>query len=253
MDGLEWKRSKYNKLTRKFLKWAESLAAKKAQVLVADSRGIQAHLLAAYGKQSVYIPYGTELFTKADPSVLTKYNLLPHRYFLIIARMEPENNIELIIKGWLAANQSIPLFIVGNITNKFGGYLTSKYHHTGILFSAPIYDREELDNLRYYTRSYFHGHSAGGTNPSLLEAMACGCHIAAHNNIFNRAVLENEALYFSSVTEVMSIINEPKNVAVMDRWKEMNIEKIRTIYTHEKIVDAYENMMLNAVSNTLVY
>jgi glycosyltransferase involved in cell wall biosynthesis len=228
------------------------LAVKKAQLLVADSRGVQEHLLATYGEQSVYIPYGTDLFTTADPSVLTKYKVQPQQYFLIVARMEPENNIELIIRGWLASNQSVPLFIIGNITNKFGRYLTANYRQPGILYSSPVYERTELDNLRHYAKLYFHGHSAGGTNPSLLEAMACGCRIAAHENIFNRAVLENEALYFSSENDVTAIVNRPGNVPVMDYWKEVNIEKIRTIYTHERITDAYEGMMLDAVKNKCV-
>src|SRR5258706_2573681 len=119
MDGLEWKRSKYNKMTRRFLKWAESLAAKNAQVLIADSPKMQEYLWNTYGKKAVYIPYGAEIFTDVDFSVPQKYKLQPYGYFLLVARMEPENNIEMIIRAYLASEMPHPLLIVGNIANNF--------------------------------------------------------------------------------------------------------------------------------------
>jgi glycosyltransferase involved in cell wall biosynthesis len=245
MDGFEWERSKYNKLIQRFLKWAESLAAKNADILIADSPVIQDHLWATYEKKSEYIPYGAEIFTRNDFAVPGKNNLLPHQYFLLIARMEPENNIEMIIRGYLASDKKYPLFIIGNNSNKFGKYITSTFNHPNIKFAGPLYDQAELNNLRYYAHIYFHGHSVGGTNPSLLEAMACGCCIAAHNNVFNKAVLQNDADYFSSVAEVVTIINAPKDI-VAEQRKQLNFEKIRTIYNQEKIIASYEQLMLKA-------
>ena len=98
MDGLEWKRSKYNAITRRFLRWSEAMAAKHADLLIADSTGIRDHLLKAYSKEAVYIPYGASIFTTPDPTVLNDYGLQPGNYYLLIARMEPENNIEMIIQ-----------------------------------------------------------------------------------------------------------------------------------------------------------
>ena len=246
MDGFEWKRSKYNNPTRRFLKWAESLAAKNADILIADSPVIQDHLWAAYKKKSEYIPYGAEIFTGNDFSVPGKNNLLPHQYFLLIARMEPENNIEMVIRGYLASDQKYPLLIIGNNSNKFGKHITSIFNHPNIKFAGPLYDQAELNNLRYYAHIYFHGHSVGGTNPSLLEAMACGCCIAAHNNVFNKAVLQNEADYFSSAAGVATIINAPKDI-IAEHRKQSNFDKIRTIYNQDKIIDSYEQLMLDAV------
>ena len=244
MDGLEWKRPKYNKLTRRFLKWAESLAAKNADFLIADSPGIRNHILARYGKFPTYIPYGAEIFEEPDSSFLKKYGLEAHRYFLLIARMEPENNIEMIIRGYLEAKHEYPLFMIGNIHNGFGRFITSKYKNSGIIFSDTIYDQSELNNLRYYTALYFHGHSVGGTNPSLIEAMACRCRIAAHDNRFNRAVLKEEADYFTQASQVSTIINSTENDLLVYQWKKMNIEKVRHIYNKEKVIDEYENLML---------
>jgi glycosyltransferase involved in cell wall biosynthesis len=254
MDGLEWQRSKYNKPTQRFLRWAESLAAKNAHSLIADSPAIRDHLITHYNKIPVYIPYGAEIFCHADPVIIEKYGLLPQRYHLLIARMEPENNIEMIIRGHLASGNLYPLFVIGNITNKFGKHITSKYNDPKIKYADAIYDKNELDNLRYYSALYFHGHSVGGTNPSLIEAMACRCYIAANNNRFNKAVLNDEAAYFSNAEEVSKIINNPATLPSVEEWKKTNIEKIRAIYNQEKIIDSYEKMMLNAcgVKNILM-
>jgi glycosyltransferase involved in cell wall biosynthesis len=245
MDGLEWRRSKYNKFTQRFLKWAESLAARNAHTMIADSPDMQKYLLNTYGKKPIYIPYGADVFSNPEVSVLKKYDLQPNQYFLLISRMEPENNIEMIIKGHLASNHPYPLFIIGNIKNKFGRHITSTYKNAALKFSDAIYDQAELDNLRYYCSLYFHGHSVGGTNPSLLEAMACGCRIAAHDNQFNKAVLQNETDYFPGESDVTRIINAPRDSSLIDQWKKINMEKIRTIYNREKIVDEYENLMLS--------
>src|SRR5690606_32778777 len=97
MVGLEWMRSKYNKPTQRFLRWAESNAARKAHTMIADSPGIQKYLAAKYSRKPVYIPYGATAFNEeeADASILLKYDLTPGNYDLLIARMEPENNIEM--------------------------------------------------------------------------------------------------------------------------------------------------------------
>src|SRR5262245_58370078 len=246
MDGLEWQRSKYNKYTQRFLKWAESLAARNAHSLVADSTAIRDHLTSCYNKLPIYIPYGAHVFDQPNPAIVDKYGLVPHHYFMLIARMEPENNIEMIIRGHLAAKSLFPLFVIGNITNKFGRYITAKYNDPKIKYADAIYDKNELDNLRYYSAVYFHGHSVGGTNPSLIEAMACSCFIAAHNNRFNKAVLNNDAGYFSTADDVRTIIDSPTSGSLQLQFVRANIEKIRTIYNQEKIVDSYEQMMLKA-------
>lgn len=246
IDGMEWMRSKYNKPTRRFLKFAESLAAKNAQVLIADSPQMQHHFWTRYGKKPVYIPYGAEVFTETDESIPGTYKLSPNQYFLLVARMEPENNIEMILRGYMASSRSHPLLVIGNVTNKFGKYLNTEFNHGSIQFVGSIYDQHVLNNLRYYSARYFHGHSVGGTNPSLLEAMACRCNIAAHNNVFNKSVLQNGADYFSTSGDVATIIDTPDSYPVANHRKQLNIEKIRTVYNIEKNIDDYERVMLQA-------
>ncbi|MFC0773504.1 DUF1972 domain-containing protein [Terrimonas alba] len=246
VDGMEWMRSKFNKPTKRFLKFAESLAAKNAQVLIADSPQMQYHFWANYGRKPAYIPYGADIFSQPNEDIPARFKLVPNQYHLLVARIEPENNIEMIVKGFLGSRQSHPLLIVGNTNNKFGKYLNRKFNNRGVKFIGSIYDQYVLNNLRYYSTRYFHGHSVGGTNPSLLEAMACGCNIAAHNNIFNKAVLQAGADYFSNEKEVSTIIDMPENNTAVNERKKSNLEKIRNIYNIEKNIDDYEQLMLRA-------
>ena len=249
MDGLEWKRDKYNFLTKRFLKWAESLAARHADGLIADSPAIQEYLLNRYKKTSNYIPYGAEIFSNAKESILKKYDLLPYCYSLVIARMEPENKIATIIRGYIASEQKDPLVIVGAPFNKYGKFLFKNYKSSNVIFPGAIYDQEDLNNLRHFSTFYFHGHSSGGTNPSLLEAMACGCDIIAHDNVFNKYVLENEADYFSSKKDIEAILNPSKEKSTHERRKELNFQKIRSIYKWEKIINSYEEVMLRVFNS----
>lgn len=248
MDGLEWQRKKYNRITRWFLKKAEALAAKYGDKLVADSRVIQQYLKEQYNKDAAYIPYAAELFTSPDANSLQQFSLQPNAYYLLIARMVPENNIEPVIKGYLASTKKFPLVIIGNTSGRFGRHLVSKYNQPSIHFPGAVYDESLLNNLRYYCSAYFHGHSAGGTNPSLLEAMACGCSIIAHDNPFNRAVLGDDADYFKDESAITKLLAREPDDSVKQKRRKSNAEKIITLYSTDKIIDAYENLMLNAVT-----
>ncbi|MER3498945.1 MAG: glycosyltransferase family 1 protein [Chitinophagaceae bacterium] len=246
MDGLEWKRTKYSVITRRFLKKAESLAALHADHLIADSMAIREYLYTAYKKYSTFIPYGAEIFLSPDEIILDNYKLKAHHYYLLIARMEPENNIELVIQSIQSSGEKLPLVVIGNTITHFGKRWKKKYASENIRFLGGIYDRKVLNNLRYYSKIYFHGHSVGGTNPSLLEAMACSCNIAAHDNCFNRAVLGDEAYYFKTEKNIHQILLQVSEENDLQK-KKMNLEKIRTHYNWAKIITSYENLFLNLV------
>ena len=243
MDGLEWKRTKYNKFTQRFLKWAESLAANYSDVLIADSLAIKDYISKKYQKEAVYIPYGADIPEAFSQSIPEMLQLDANQYYLLIARMEPENNIEPVILGYLQSTKPHPLVIVGSTENKYGQFLLKKYATNNIRFQGAIYDQATLNALRYYSALYFHGHSVGGTNPSLLEAMACGCNIVAHENEFNRAILTDSASYFTSADDVKKIIMQPLNNSLATDRKQQNLEKIKKIYTWEKIINKYEQVL----------
>lgn len=208
MDGMEWKRSKYSSITRKILKISEKLAVKSSDYLVADSVGIQEYLKTAYGKQSAYIAYGAEIFTAANEQILQKYGLIKHGYNMLIARFEPENNLQMILDGVVESKKKTPFVVIGRHDTAYGQYLKKRYAgHSNILFIGAIYNLDDLNNLRYFSSLYFHGHSVGGTNPSLLEAMASGALIVAHDNQFNKGILLENAFYFSTPAQVALIVD----------------------------------------------
>lgn len=240
MDGLEWKRSKYNSITRKFLRRAEQWAIRTSNVLVADSLGIQKYLKSTYGQPSEFIPYGAEVFDDPVADKIAAYGVNPLDYYMLIARMEPENNIEVILDGYAESNDKRPFLVVGKASNKFGQKMQSKFAgYENIRFTGAIYDLDVLNNLRHYARLYFHGHSVGGTNPSLLEAMASGALVAAHGNPFNKAVVEGEAFYFSNAQEVSSIIHQLGSFESREQWIEKNRQKIIEKYQWDHIIDRY--------------
>lgn len=238
MDGLEWKRSKYSPKVQRFLRYAEKLGVRYSDHLIADSPGIQTYLREQYGQNAIYIPYGANIFEHPDTAVLADYKLMPYGYNMLIARMEPENNIEMILDGAVQAAPK-PFIVIGNVNTKYGEWLRNKYESAAhIRFLGGIYEQAVLNNLRYYSCQYFHGHSVGGTNPSLLEAMGSHALICAHNNIFNSAVLGEDGYYFAHASEVARLIN------TVDRSAEQgkitgNLQKIAHQYAHATIIRQY--------------
>ena len=199
MDGLEWKRTKFSAKVQKFLQWAESLAVKKSDHLVSDSIGIENYLKKKYDVESTYIPYGSHLFHDENISMLDAYNVKPYEYNMLIARLEPENSIEIILDGVVQADNNVPFLVIGKHETKFGEYLKNKFkNHKNIRFIGGVYDINALNNLRHFSNLYFHGHTVGGTNPSLLEAMASSALICANDNEFNSTILGDDAFYFST-------------------------------------------------------
>ncbi len=243
MDGLEWKRTKYSRPVQRFLRSAERWAVRHGDVLIADSIGIQSYLLDKYGKASIYIPYGAEIPTGYSQEPLARWNLVPGGYNLVMARIEPENNIEMIIQGWLSSSRRQPLVIIGNPGNAFGAQLRKLYSDDRLLFVGGIYDQPVVNALRHHAFLYFHGHSVGGTNPSLLEAMACECAVAAHDNAFNKAVLQEDALYFSDAAGVSAILDNPPANQQITAFKKRNLEKIRQVFNWPAIIDQYEKVL----------
>lgn len=244
MDGLEWKRSKYSKKVQKFLKFAEKLAAKKSNYLIADSLAIKTYLRNTYDLDSKYIAYGATKYIDNSTQNFEYKELVAYNYFLLIARMEPENNIEMILDGYVKSKSSIPFCIIGNTdTTTFGRYLKKKYSaRKEIKFLGGIYDLEVLNKLRYNSRLYFHGHSVGGTNPSLLEAMAACALVVAHNNEFNRAILQEDAFYFNTTSDISTIIKTKSKIESQDKI-DNNLAKIDVQFNWSTINKKYLNFL----------
>ncbi len=251
MDGLEWKRSKYSPKVQRFLRYAEKLAIKHSDFLISDSVGIEEYLYTKYGKKSLYIPYGALPFTSPDAEVIREYGVSPGGYSLLIARLEPENSIEIILDGVSQSPNQQKFLVIGKHSTKFGEYLKNKYRtQKHIFFLGAIYNLNALNNLRYYSDNYFHGHTVGGTNPSLLEAMASQALITAHNNVFNKSILGNDAYYFTTAKDVVEILtSKSKNSEERQDLIAHNLVKIETVYPWDKINEQYESFFRSIAKN----
>jgi hypothetical protein len=245
MDGLEWKRSKYSKMVQRFLLYAERLAIKNSGYLVADSIGIKEYIKFKYKKESKYIAYGANKFLNPNKGILKEYEVDAFGYNMLIARLEPENNIEIILDGVSKSMNKTPFLVIGkHDVNKFGSYLKDKFSlHTNIKFIGGIYNIEKLNNLRYFSNLYFHGHSVGGTNPSLLEAMASNALIIANDNIFNKSILTVDAFYFNSADDI-SIFVENLVKEENSNLIENNLKKIENKFCWNLINQSYLDLMI---------
>jgi glycosyltransferase involved in cell wall biosynthesis len=252
MDGLEWKRSKYSKPVQQFLKFAELLAVKSSDYLIADSLGIQKYLKEKYKIDSTYIPYGATVFENPDEELLEEYNVTKSNYNMILARFEPENNIETVLDGIVLCEEETTVLVVGNHNTKYGDYLKEKFSaNKAIRFIGAEFNINKLNNLRYFSNFYFHGHSVGGTNPSLLEAMASKAFIIAHNNHFNKAILKENGYYFSNPIEVKNILSRVKKSDNLT-FIQNNFEAIENEFNWNKINGAYLQLFEKSLSGNQI-
>ena len=245
MDGLENKRSKFSPMVRRFLDWEEKMAVKYSHYLIADNMGIHDYYKEKYDKESKFLAYGADIHDDFNADYLKEFGLQPEEYYILIARLEPENNIVMAIEGYLHSKENgrRPLIVVGKTNTPHGKELVEKYgNEKNVRFVGGIYDFKKLDSVRHFSKAYFHVHSVGGTNPSLLEAMAAGCFIFAHDNIFNRAVLEENAFYYPSADKVAEYLNRIDTMAEESKiqYTANNIEVIRNEYSWEHLVDEHE-------------
>lgn len=250
VDGMEWKRSKFSGPVQHFLRWAERWAVRSSDLIIADSKAIKSYIDEKYDIESLYIPYGAPVAARRDVSLLSSYGLESGAYNMLVARMEPENNIQMVLDAQVASKRTLPFIVVGDSGNAFSDFLRTRYaDEESILFLGGIFDVETLDCLRQNCSTYFHGHSVGGTNPSLLEAMGCSTYIAAHDNLFNRAILDEDASYFISIDEVVHILDneviEPsRGAAILN-----NMNRISANFTWDGINRQYEEAMMRMMEN----
>jgi glycosyltransferase involved in cell wall biosynthesis len=158
---------------------------------------------------------------------------------MLIDRIEPLNNIEVILDGVVSSINPTKFIVVGKTDNGFGTYLVNKYkNNKEIEFVGAIYDLPKLNSLRNNSNIYFHGHSVGGTNPSLLEAMASNALICAHDNVFNKSILEDRALYFQNSKDVCNVLDDTVKSVYLD-YVSKNFQHVTTQFNWVKINKQY--------------
>jgi glycosyltransferase involved in cell wall biosynthesis len=256
MDGVEWARSKWNSLAKLWFKIMEAAAMWTPSRIIADAQGILDHLQSRHSHipPASVIPYGAPLVSVApDTCQLDEWQLTSNHYYLVVCRLESENSVKEIINGYLHSGSKFPLVVVGGIdraTNYVKELLLMA--DGNIRFIGAVYNKTKLQALRYHALAYFHGHTVGGTNPSLLEALGCGNIVIAHDNTFNREVAGTAAFYFSLKQNLAGIIRDVESLTPeqMMWMKAAARERIRTTYNWELITDSYFKTLPQKQSET---
>lgn len=196
-DGLGWQRRKWGALASAYYRLSETLSCWLSTALVTDARAMQDYYLNSYGAQSAYIPYGSQVGAPADDSFLARYGLQSQGYFVVVTRIEPDNNTDIIVREYRAAAPERPLVIVGGarFPGPFSRALEAQADEK-VRFLGSVYDSGVLNGLYAHALAYLHGHQVGGTNPSLLRAMQAGVACVAIDVVFNREVLSEGGLFF---------------------------------------------------------
>jgi glycosyltransferase involved in cell wall biosynthesis len=246
MDGLEWKRSKWSIFHKIYLYFNERIGCLIGTVLVADHPEIKRHLESRVESAKIcMIPYGARQISSKSVDPISKFKLTQGGYIVLIARPEPENSILEIVKAFSASLRNAKLVILGNFisTNNYHSSVISSASEE-VVFLGAIYDKEVLDSLRANSLFYIHGHTVGGTNPSLVEALGAGQAIIAHDNKFNRWVAGDSAFYFNSVdecTRIFDIFLSRKDL--IDNMRSKALQRFSELFTWDIVLAQYENLL----------
>lgn len=254
-DGLEWKRDKWNNFEKKILLLSEKKLIKYSDQIICDSIGIKNYISSTYNfvneKNTHFVAYGSDLKKSSSSdselsAYLQKFNVSNHDYYLIIGRFVPENNYEIMIREFMKSNTKRKLLIISNVeNNSFYKSLVSKLNFCSdprIVFAGTLYDEELVKKVRENAFAYLHGHSVGGTNPSLLEAMASTKINILYDVIFNREVGGNQCLYFSAeegnLSHLINTIENDNSLIVSLNPSEIIAKK----YSWDLIINQYESL-----------
>lgn len=242
VDGLEWQRGKWGALGKRYYRLAERLSVWWSDALIADATGIADHYRRRFDADTELIAYGAPLVDPA-PDRLHELGLEPGGYHLVVARFEPENHVHVIVEGYRRSTATKPLVVVGSAP--YNDAYTASVRAAGddrVRFLGGVWDAELLDQLYAHAYLYLHGHSVGGTNPSLLRAIGAGTATTAFDVVFNREVLAEAGRYFRDADDVRREIEaaEADPAAVADRARGSRLAAER--YDWDDVTDGYERL-----------
>lgn len=244
VDGLEWKRDKWGGAGRRYYRWAEEVSVKQADALIADAQGIVDYYREEFSISTERIAYGTRILTNTPTDRLSELGLRAGAYHLVVARFEPENHVDIIVDGYRKSGALLPLVVVGSAP--YAAEYTNRISELGasdprVRMLGSVWDQAQLDQLYAHAATYVHGHSVGGTNPSLLRAMGAGTKVIAWDVVFNREVLGTVGEYFLEPAGLSRLIDEaeanPDGVAESARALQLRAERL---YNWDSVAASYE-------------
>lgn len=243
VDGLEWQRAKWGPMGSRYYRACESMAVRWSDALIADAEGIAQYYTEEFNTPTSLITYGAPILPARAATRLAELGLEAGKYHLVVARFEPENHVGVIVDGYVRSASSLPLVVVGSAP--YSDAYTEKVHALAddrVRFIGGLWDQEQLDQLYANATVYWHGHSVGGTNPSLLRALGAGTAINAFDVGFNREVLRSAGSYFSTAEDIPALIqaaeSSPEKTA--ERAAQSLVEARR--YDWDIVTDEYERL-----------
>ena len=254
VDGLEWLRPKWKGLGAAYFKFAAKLATLFYNNIITDAEAMRQVYLKTFKANSTVIAYGANIRHSKNPELINQFGLTPNEYFLIVGRLIPDNNSDLILEGFKKANSNKKLVIVGDVPYQDAYAQKMKAQASDqILFLGYITDSEVLAELYHQSYAYLHGHEYGGTNPTMLKAMAYGCAILALDTVFNREMLENGQFgwFFQKTSDSVALYlqqaeHDPQAVQTL---KEKARDGITQKYNWDEVTRAYVTVFKALMTN----
>ena len=253
VDGLEWLRPKWKGLGSIYFKWASKMATLFYDQIINDSDEMRKVYLELFKRDSKVIAYGANIRESKNPDLINKWNLKQREYYLVIGRLIPDNNADLIIKGFLKSNSKKKLVIVGDVPYK-DSYASNlkKIKDDRLIFTGYVKDQDLLAELYHNCYVYVHGHEFGGTNPTMIKAMAYGSTILALDTVFNQEMLQKGkfGLFFNK--EISSIINQidycEKEKSLIDKLRSKSTNGVTDKYNWEFVAKQYLDIFNSLIS-----
>jgi glycosyltransferase involved in cell wall biosynthesis len=243
LDGLEWRRAKWGPTGRRYFRVAEGWSVRLADAVIADSRAIAARIQRVHGRDCTYIPYGAPIVV-AGSERLAELGLESGGYHLIVGRLEPENQADVLVSGYVRSGSTRPLVVVGSAP--YAGEFARRVRSLAngrVRFLDAVWDEGLLDQLYGNCLSYLHGHSVGGTNPSLLRAMGAGAPVTAFDVVFNREVTGAAAHFFRDAPGVASsIAADEADPSVARERGEAGRTRVAERYDWADVTTGYERL-----------
>lgn len=241
VDGLEWQRGKWGPIGRRYYQVAERLAVWWSQALIADAVGIADYYRDKFDADTDLISYGAPRIEGNASDRIAELGLRPGGFHLVVARFEPENHVDVIVDGYRRSAATLPLVVVGSAP--YADEYTRKVHALAddrVRFLGGVWDQELLDQLYANSFTYLHGHSVGGTNPSLLRAVGAGAATTAFDVVFNREVLGESGLYFAGADDVARLVEQSEADVEGTRGRGRQSAERASLYDWDDVADRYE-------------
>ncbi|WP_040338024.1 DUF1972 domain-containing protein [Candidatus Blastococcus massiliensis] len=244
VDGLEWKRAKWGPVGQRYYRIAESMAVRWSDALIADAQGIADYYRREFAAPTTLLSYGAPLI-EPGADRLAELGLTPGGYHLVVARFEPENHVDVIVEGYTRSSATKPLVVVGSAP--YSDAYTARVHAAAderVRFLGGVWDQVQLDQLYASAYTYLHGHSVGGTNPSLLRAIGAGAAVLAYDVDFNREVVAESGRYFANPADVAALVDateaDPEGVVKSG----LRARELAEHYSWDDVAAGYEQLAL---------